>query len=121
MDDSARRRRRTGTCALPAGIAASVERHRACLATVTRPALLHFDLWDGNVLGPDGSLTGLVDGERYLYGDPLLDLVSPALFRRIEDEPDHPFLRGYPPRPAWCSTTAGPDPARRSTACTSTC
>jgi fructosamine-3-kinase len=77
-----------------------VERHRAVLATVTRPALLHFDLWDGNVLaGPDGGLSGLVDGERYLYGDPLLDLVSPAIFHRIEDEPDHPFLRGYRPAP----------------------
>ncbi len=66
------------------------------LRGVTRPALLHFDLWDGNVLvAPDGSLSGLVDGERYLYGDPLLDLVSPALLRRIEDEPDHPFLAGY--------------------------
>lgn len=73
-----------------------VERHADVLAEVTRPALLHFDLWDGNVLvGPSGELTGLVDGERYLYGDPLLDLVSPALFRRIEDTPDHPFLRGY--------------------------
>lgn len=40
-------------------------------------------------------LTGLVDGERHLYGDVLLDLVSPCLFRRIEDEPEHPFLRGY--------------------------
>jgi fructosamine-3-kinase len=73
-----------------------VEQHAGVLATVTRPALLHFDLWDGNVLAsPSGALTGLVDGERYLYGDPLLDLVSPALFRRIEDEPGHPFLRGY--------------------------
>ena len=66
------------------------------LRGVDRPALLHFDLWDGNVLTGGGRLTGLVDGERHLYGDPLLDLVSPALFRRIEEEPDHPFLRGYP-------------------------
>jgi len=65
------------------------------LATVTRPALLHFDLWDGNVLAAGGQLTGLVDGERFLWGDPLLDLVSPALYHRIEDEPEHPFLRGY--------------------------
>ena len=40
-------------------------------------------------------MTGLVDGERYLFGDPMMDLVSPALFRRIEDEPQGPFLRGY--------------------------
>jgi aminoglycoside phosphotransferase (APT) family kinase protein len=77
-----------------------VARHRDVLAAVDRPALLHFDLWDGNVLaGPDGSLTGLVDGERYLFGDPLLDFVSPALLRRIEDLPDHPFLAGYRPGP----------------------
>ncbi|WP_433367293.1 phosphotransferase [Actinoplanes sp. CA-142083] len=77
-----------------------VARHRDVLATVTRPALLHFDLWDGNVLaGPDGALTGLVDGERYLYGDPLLDFVSPALMRRIEDIPGHPFVAGYRPAP----------------------
>lgn len=73
-----------------------VGRYHDVLAAVTRPALLHFDLWDGNVLvGPDGALTGLVDGERYLYGDPLLDFVSPALLHRIEDLPDHPFLAGY--------------------------
>ena len=77
-----------------------VERHHDVLAAVTRPALLHFDLWDGNVLvSPSGGLSGLVDGERYLYGDPLLDLVSPALFRRIEQEPEHPFLVGYRPDP----------------------
>jgi len=80
---------------LPAGLDALAARHAANLATVTRPALLHFDLWDGNVLATAGRLTGLVDGERFLWGDPLLDLVSPALFHRIEDEPEHPFLRGY--------------------------
>jgi aminoglycoside phosphotransferase (APT) family kinase protein len=70
------------------------------LDAVRRPALVHFDLWDGNVLAaPDRTgelrLTGLVDGERCLYGDPLVDLVSPVLFGAIEDEPDHPLLRGY--------------------------
>ena len=70
------------------------------LDQVRRPALVHFDLWDGNVLAaPDRTgglrLTGLVDGERCLYGDPLVDLVSPVLFGAIEDEPDHPLLLGY--------------------------
>jgi aminoglycoside phosphotransferase (APT) family kinase protein len=80
---------------LPPGIDTLADRHHATLAGVTRAALLHFDLWDGNVLTADGRLTGLVDGERFLWGDPLLDLVSPALFHRIEDQPEHPFLRGY--------------------------
>jgi hypothetical protein len=57
---------------------------------VRRAAPVHFDLRDGNVLCSPG-----VDGERHLLGDPLVDFVSPALFRRIEDEPRHPFLRGY--------------------------
>ncbi len=83
----------------PAGIRAAVAAQRDVLAEVTEPSLLHFDLWDGNVLvepGPDGHhLSGLVDGERYLWGDPLLDLVSPALMRDILDTPDDPFLTGY--------------------------
>ncbi|MFF5202279.1 phosphotransferase family protein [Micromonospora parva] len=82
-------------------------RHADVLDEVRRPALLHFDCWDGNVLAaPDGDgrlrLCGLVDGERFLYGDPLLDLVSPRLFQRVEDDPEHPLLRGYQaaaPRP----------------------
>ncbi|MBM0232084.1 phosphotransferase [Micromonospora sp. STR1_7] len=79
---------------------ALVRRYADVLDEVRRPALLHFDCWDGNVLAApdlDGRLRlrGLVDGERYLYGDPLLDLVSPRLFRRAEDEPDHPLLDGY--------------------------
>src|SRR5262249_49933903 len=41
------------------------------------------------------TLSGLVDGERWLYGDPLVDLASPALFRDMLAEPGHPFLRGY--------------------------
>jgi fructosamine-3-kinase len=76
-----------------------VAANRAVLAAVTRPALVHFDLWDGNVLASvadDGAaLSGLVDGERWLYGDPLVDLASPALFRDMLAEPGHPFLRGY--------------------------
>jgi fructosamine-3-kinase len=84
---------------LPVGpdrVRATVAAHQGVLATVATPTLVHFDLWDGNVLGsPDGRLEGLVDGERYLYGDPLIDFASPALFRDIFDEPDHPFLRGY--------------------------
>jgi aminoglycoside phosphotransferase (APT) family kinase protein len=79
----------------PGAIRGAVDAHRAILSTVDRPALLHFDLWDGNVLADGDRLTGLVDGERYLYGDPLLDFVSPAVLRRIETEPEHPFVLGY--------------------------
>jgi aminoglycoside phosphotransferase (APT) family kinase protein len=44
------------------------------------PRLIHYDLWDGNVLvsrGEEGwSITGLIDWERAFYGDPLAEIVS---------------------------------------------
>ncbi|MET8373145.1 aminoglycoside phosphotransferase family protein [Micromonospora profundi] len=93
----------------PARIRELPERYASALDEVRRPALLHFDGWDGNLLAepePEPAeadadtagtlrLRGIVDGERFLFGDPLMDLVSPVLYRRIEDDPDHPFLRGY--------------------------
>ncbi|HWG24669.1 aminoglycoside phosphotransferase family protein [Actinospica sp.] len=84
----------------PERVRAAVARGADVLDEVDRPALLHFDLWDGNALcaaDADGrwGLAGLVDGERFLFGDPLVDFVSPALFRRIEQEPEHPFVLGY--------------------------
>ena len=81
-------------------VRAVVARFAGVLDEVDRPALLHFDLWDGNALCAADSngrwgLVGLVDGERFLFGDPLVDFVSPALFQRIEEEPGHPFVLGY--------------------------
>lgn len=85
-------------------IRALLDRHHDALARVRRPALLWFDLWDGNALvapDPDGRLrlTGLVDGERYLHGDPLFDFVSPLLNfagpRPWHAVDGHPFTRGY--------------------------
>ncbi|RKR86748.1 fructosamine-3-kinase [Micromonospora pisi] len=74
---------------LPVGvdeIAARLHRRADLLDQVDRPALIHFDLWDGNVFVlPDGTggatLTGLIDGERALYGDPVAEFVSMTLFR----------------------------------------
>jgi hypothetical protein len=71
------------------------------LARIRRPALVHFDLWDGNVLCEDGRLTGLVDGERYLYGDPLIDFVSPAISHPLTEIASHPFTAGYEPAVEW--------------------
>jgi aminoglycoside phosphotransferase (APT) family kinase protein len=77
-------------------------RHADVLADVDRAALVYFDGWDGNLLvqpGPDGRhrLSGLVDAERFLFGDPLMDFVTPVMFGQIEREPEHPFLQGYGP------------------------
>ncbi|MFD0023413.1 phosphotransferase family protein [Streptomyces sp. NPDC058382] len=67
------------------------------LDDVTRPALVHFDLWQGNILvtGEPGArrIGGIIDGERMFWGDPAADFVSLALFGNIEEDAD--FLRGY--------------------------
>jgi fructosamine-3-kinase len=68
------------------------------LDEVTVPALVHFDLWDGNILlhrPADGEplIGGLIDGERMFWGDPLADFVSLALLGDIKK--DEAFLAGY--------------------------
>lgn len=73
------------------------------LDTVEHPALVHFDLWDGNVfverteVEPTGKagwrVTGLIDGERAFFGDPVAELVSLTLLRDPANEPD--VLAGY--------------------------
>lgn len=62
------------------------------LDAVQTPRLIHFDLWDGNILVEDGRITGLVDGERALWGDPVAEFVSLTLFSTYID-PE--LLAGY--------------------------
>jgi Ser/Thr protein kinase RdoA (MazF antagonist) len=61
------------------------------LAVVTRPSLVHYDLWDGNILvAPDGGdwrVTGFIDWERAFYGDPVAELVSLSFHNAMEPEP----------------------------------
>lgn len=82
----------------PERIGELLRRHADVLDEVRRPALVHFDLWDGNVFVEAGDsgparVTGLIDGERAFFGDPLAELVSLTLFRNLDDEPE--ILDGY--------------------------
>ncbi|WP_405820586.1 aminoglycoside phosphotransferase family protein [Streptomyces sp. NBC_00838] len=67
------------------------------LDEVTVPALVHFDLWQGNVLltGEAGErrIGGVIDGERMFWGDPLAEFASLNLFGEPEDDPA--LLAGY--------------------------
>jgi aminoglycoside phosphotransferase (APT) family kinase protein len=69
----------------------------AVLDEVTTPVLVHFDLWDGNILvEPDAAghrISALIDAERAFWGDPLAEFVSLALYGDIER--DTAFLEGY--------------------------
>ena len=43
------------------------------LDEVTEPRLVEWDLWDSNVMVRDGRIACLIDHERALFGDPLLE------------------------------------------------
>lgn len=83
--------------ATPDRISELMSRHAGVLDDVEYPALVHFDLWDGNVfvtLGGDGArVAGLIDGERAFFGDPVAEFVSMALFHDLEEMPE--LLAGY--------------------------
>ena len=67
------------------------------LVAVQVPVLVHFDLWDGNILvdqGPRGPvITGIIDHERALWADPAVDFASLALLGDISEDAD--LLAGY--------------------------
>jgi aminoglycoside phosphotransferase (APT) family kinase protein len=75
----------------------AVQASSEALDDVRTPVLVHFDLWDGNILldVTSGSVQigGLIDAERAFWGDPAADFVSLALFDNIER--DAAFLAGY--------------------------
>ena len=59
------------------------------LDEVTVPHLVHWDLWDGNVFIHEGKIAALIDWERALWGDPLMEYY----FRYIENSAA--FYEGY--------------------------
>jgi aminoglycoside phosphotransferase (APT) family kinase protein len=74
LDDASR----WGTPLPSAEIRAALEKHRAVLDDVQVPALVHTDLWSGNLfVDPStGALLGVIDTERSVWGDPLLELAG---------------------------------------------
>lgn len=61
------------------------------LDEVATPQLVHWDLWDGNIfIDPaTGTITGIIDFERALWADPLMEFQ----FRTLETAPG--FQQGY--------------------------
>jgi len=66
-----------------------IDKASFALEEVTKPVFVHWDLWDGNVFVKDGKITGLIDFERALWGDPLME----AYFRAHCHSED--FTMGY--------------------------
>ncbi|MFI5591869.1 phosphotransferase family protein [Amycolatopsis sp. NPDC051758] len=74
-----------------AEIAQLVRRHEPLLESVTTPVLVHFDLWDGNILLDGTAVSGIIDAERAFWGDPVAEFVSLTLFRDL----DPALVEGY--------------------------
>ena len=67
-----------GTPVPAARVRAALHTHHDALAQVRVPALVHTDLWPGNLfVAPEtGELVGVIDTERALWGDPLFELAG---------------------------------------------
>lgn len=66
-----------------------LERDRSVFEEVTEPRLVHWDCWDGNIFVESGKVTGIIDWERSLWGDPLMEVG----FRTYSDNTH--FQKGY--------------------------
>jgi fructosamine-3-kinase len=69
--------------------------HAAYLDEVTEPRLVEWDLWDGNVLVRDGEVVCVIDHERALFGDPLMEFgFAGTQLPDAFGDSTH-FMRGY--------------------------
>ena len=69
---------------------AAVAAHASALDEVTAPCLVHWDAWNPNFFVKDGRIVGIIDFERALWADPLME----AQFRRFGPEVTN-SMRGY--------------------------
>lgn len=82
--------------------------HAGVLDAVTEPRFVEWDLWAGNVLVREGRIVAVIDHERALYGDPLMESgfvgsQTPAF------GDSSAFMRGY----GWPELTADEQLRRR--------
>ncbi|MBI4928601.1 MAG: aminoglycoside phosphotransferase family protein [Anaerolineae bacterium] len=68
-----------------------IGKHVHALEAVTIPQMVHWDAWDLNFFVKEGHVTGLLDFERVLWGDPLHE----AQFRPLFGEGVNGYMRGY--------------------------
>ncbi len=62
---------------------------RSAMEEVTEPKLVHYDLWENNLIVRKDRIVGVLDWERAMYSDPLME-------ERFRNYAIHPsFLMGY--------------------------
>ena len=72
-------------------IRALVDAHAPSLDEVSEPRLVHWDSWDSNLFVAEGRVCGLIDFERALWADPLME----APFRALSWTGVTDAMRGY--------------------------
>ncbi|WP_433359610.1 phosphotransferase family protein [Streptosporangium sp. CA-115845] len=72
-----------------------VAEHADCLDEVTEPTFVEWDLWDSNVMVRDGALVSILDHERALYGDPIMEAGFVATETDDMSSDVESFMRGY--------------------------
>jgi aminoglycoside phosphotransferase (APT) family kinase protein len=70
---------------------AAIHKHAPALEEVRTPCLVHWDAWNLNFFVKEGRITGLLDFERALWGDPLME----AQFRALAFGGVSESMRGY--------------------------
>lgn len=75
----------------PGDLRAALDRHAGTLDEVTEPRLVHWDAWNPNFFARDGQIVGLIDFERALWAEPLME----AQFRPLFGEGVTPTMEGY--------------------------
>lgn len=70
-------------------ILSRLEKDKSLFDQVKQPVLVHWDMWEGNIFVKDGHISGIIDWERALWGEALMD----DRFRRHTRNAE--FLKGY--------------------------
>lgn len=66
-----------------------LENDKSAFETIHQASLVHWDMWEGNVFVKEGHVSGIIDWERALWGEPLMDDRFRMHSRRIH------FLEGF--------------------------
>ncbi|HPH98095.1 MAG TPA: aminoglycoside phosphotransferase family protein [Anaerolineaceae bacterium] len=72
-------------------IRAAIQKHAPALEEITSPCLVHWDAWNPNFFVKDGKINGIIDFERALWAEPLME----AQFRQFFNEDISNSMRGY--------------------------
>lgn len=70
-------------------ILTKLEQDRDIFGEVKVPSLVHWDMWEGNIFVKNGHVSGIIDWERAMWGEPLMD----DRFRFHNRHED--FLKGF--------------------------